>query len=131
MAKDKFSFSFVFDREFHFESYGVKIKIESNSNELLNAAERIINDGIPGSVRFIENENGASANTFSLMLDGGVYTLFHNGKQVTEGGIETRFLKYFSHVVRVEVAEHAVSKVFARRRGWMEGKGDCLTGQEL
>lgn len=125
MLEEKLIFQGAFDREFLFESYGVKIKVESNRQELLDEAKTLVCKALVDRVKFIESQNGAPEYSFGIGVDDGVYFLFQNGRQTTHGESKTPFFKYFNNSLRIEVAEHAVSKVFLHA-GVVSWKGKAI-----
>lgn len=102
----------TFDKAFCFESYGVKLRIESNLTSLLDEARRVILSALPGQVRFIENVEAGGSHAFGIAYESGYYFLLRNGEQIRKGKIEWRFFRFFNSMIRVEVAEYAVSRVF-------------------
>lgn len=125
MSKESLIFRCAFDREFHFESYGVRVKIESNCQGLLDEARRTVIAAFGCRALLIENGNGESDHVFGIAFDGGHYFLFKNGEQISYGKSEKLFFKYLNSILRVEVAEYADSRVFLHAGvvGW---KGNAI-----
>lgn len=125
MSEERLTFRCAFDREFNFESYGVRIKVESDSQGLLDKARQAVIAAFINRAVFIENVNEPSAHAFGIAFDGKHYFLFRNGEQVSYGESERVFFKYLNSILRIEVAEHAESKVFLHAGvvGW---KGNAI-----
>ncbi len=125
MSEERLTIRCAFDREFHFESYGVRVKVESDSQELLSKARQTVIAAFVGRVVFIETVDTSSEHTFGIAFDGTNYFLFKNGKQVSYGESERNFFKYLNSILRIEVAEYAESKVFLHAGvvGW---KGNAI-----
>ena len=125
MSEERLTIRCAFDREFNFESYGVRIKVESNSQGLLDKARQAVIAAFINRAVFIENVNDASEHAFGIAFDGKHYFLFKNGEQVSYGESEKTFFKYLNSILRIEVAEHAESKVFLHAGvvGW---KGNAI-----
>ena len=112
MSEERLIFRRAFGREFNFESYGVRVRIESDSQELLDEARRAVVMGFAGAAMFIENGNDVYDHVFGVVFDGINYLLFRNGEQVTYGKSAKIFFKNLNSRLRIEVAEYADSKVF-------------------
>ena len=102
----------AFDKEFNFESYGVRVRIESDSQELLDEARRTVIAGLFDRAEFIERGNTACDHVFGMSFDGEHYLLYKNGEQISYGMSYKLFFKSLNSRLRIEVAEYAESKVF-------------------
>lgn len=122
MLKKKLTYRGKFPFAFSFESYGVGVKIESNQLELLAEAHRLIKAALLNRIEILEDDRMAkSGHSFGLASnDDGIYFFFQNGKQKEYGESRANFLNFFMSMLRVTVAEHAVSKVFVHAGvvGW-------------
>lgn len=110
------------EHEVRFESYGVKIRIESNRVEVLRKAEEVVRRSLVGRIRLIGERE--TENSFGITLDDdGVYTLYQNGEKNTHGESERNFFKFFGSIIRLTVAEFAEGLVFVHAGvvGWKGG----------
>lgn len=113
-----------FDRKFAFESYGVKVAVESNRDDVLAKAESVVRKALLDRIKIIDNTNAVSEFVFGIGLDEkGIYYLFQGGQQTNNSDSEFIFFKFFDSMIRLTVAEHAVSTVFLHSGavGW-QGK---------
>ncbi len=125
MSEERLTFRCEFDREFHFESYGVRIKIESDSQRLLDKARLTVENTFLGRALFIENDVGFSAHSFGIARDGKYYVPLRNGEQMSYGESEKVFFKYLNGILRIEVAEYTTSRIFVHA-GVVGYKGHAL-----
>jgi hypothetical protein len=110
------------ENEFRFESYGVKIRIESDRVEVLQRAEDVVRRSLVGRLKVIENEE--AEHSFGIFLDDrGTYALYQNGEKNTHSDSERNFFKFFGTILRLTVAEFAREKVFVHAGvvGWNGG----------
>lgn len=112
MSKECLALSDTFDNKFYFESYGVRIKVESNSQGLLEEIRQVVIAALVNRVVFIENSGESSKHSFGVAFDGRNYILFRNGKKVSQHESAKLFFKYLNGRLRIEVAEYAKSNVF-------------------
>jgi hypothetical protein len=113
MSDESLVFHDTFDRFFQFESYGVRVRIESNRQEILAEAEKLITKVLLGGIEIIDNPEVEAEHSFGIGLDeSGIYFLFQNGKQISHGDVPLYFFNYFESCLRIVIAEHAVSMVF-------------------
>ena len=113
---------------FCFESYGVPIRIESNSPEVLRIAFSTARSALLGDVR--EIKCSSVQQVFSLPVStNGECTIIQNGEPMVTAKMEMRFWKYFDSLVRILVAEFTKKYVFlhAGTVGW-HGKALVLPG---
>lgn len=95
-----------------FESYGVKVGIESNNERFLKKIEDQLPHIIP-NVFVAKNNNFEAEHNFSMNVrNDGVFELYQDGEEVTYGDSEENFLKFACSKLRLTVAEFAKSKVF-------------------
>jgi hypothetical protein len=125
MSEERLTFRCEFDREFHFESYGVRIKIETDSQRLLDKARLTVENTFLGRALFIENGIDSTAHVFGIAHDGEHYFLYKNGEQVSYGNSEKVFFKYLNGILRIEVAEHTTSRIFVHA-GVVGFKGQAI-----
>lgn len=104
-----------------FESYGVRVMIESNSLEILEQAVGTARTALLDRVKFLGKERAELSFRFYL-AENGICTLFQNDEKITEDLPEYRFWKFFNGLTRIIVAEHAKSVVFvhAGAVGWRQ-----------
>ncbi len=114
MLEERLIIRCAFDREFYFDSYGVRVKVESDLQELLDEAKQAVIAGFGNCAVFIENGSGnqESGHVFGITFDGTHYFLFKNGAQISYGKSKKIFFKYLGGILRIDVAEYADSKVF-------------------
>ncbi|MDQ3221623.1 MAG: hypothetical protein M3Q26_12915 [Acidobacteriota bacterium] len=121
MTEEKLIFQPVFDREFCFESYGVRIRIESDRQELLEEAESVIRKALLNRIEIIDSKKVSPEHSFGIGSDeNGILYLYQDGKYNSHTEVKWGFFKYFNSLLRIVVAEHAVGKVFihAGTVGW-------------
>jgi hypothetical protein len=111
------------EEDFRFESYGVKIRIQSDRIEVLRRTEAVIRRSLVGQLEIIENYN--FDRSFGITFDGTIYTLYQDGENNTFGKSDKNFFKFFGSIVRLTVAEFAKSRVFVHAGvvGW---KGNAI-----
>src|SRR5438874_7899500 len=97
-------------RSFVFDSFGVDVKIESNRQEILNDAEKVVRKSLLNWISPVENVN--PDHTFILLEDSGNYLMFQNQKEIASGESKDIFLKFFDSMIRIAVAEYADGWVF-------------------
>lgn len=110
------------ENEFRFESYGVKIRIESDRIEVLHRAEDVVRRSLVGRIKILEEQE--TEHSFGITLDDdGTYTLYQNGEKNTHGESERNFFKFFGSIIRLTVAEFAEGLVFVHAGvvGWKGG----------
>jgi hypothetical protein len=110
-SEESVSYSRVFDCELVFESYGVKVKLEATSPELLKEAERTARKALLDRIRILETREAEHSFGFTSDEAGTLY-LFQNGERVSSDDLRTRFFKFFNSLLRIVVAEHARDRVF-------------------
>lgn len=116
------------------ESYGVKIRIDSNSTDILAQAEMVARHSLLGKVKRING--GPPDLTFELTkTNGGTYRFLHNGKYLASGRSQKKMLKFFDTIIRVSIGESAKNLLFIHAGvvGW-KGRaiimpGDSFTGK--
>ena len=115
-----------FDKEISFESYGVRIRIASDSQDLIDEAIRAVSAGFGDKTSFTDDVGSqGSGHDFVVTFDGDHYLLFRNGEQVSYAKSKKIFFKNLNGRLRIEAAEYAKSKVFLHAGvvGW---KGSAI-----
>jgi hypothetical protein len=112
MSEERLAFNGTFDCEFCFESYGVRVKIESNSRRLLEEVRQVAMAALVDRVVFIDNPGKPLKHTFGVAFDGAKYILYINGSRISDNPSAKAFFKYLNSRIRIEVAEYAKSNVF-------------------
>lgn len=97
-------------KEFAFESYGVKARIECSNEKLLETASRIVCRTLLDRLTPIDRDN--AEHVFTIRTDGKRFLMHLNGEDLGDGESETVFFKYFDTRVRLLIAEYAVGFVF-------------------
>src|SRR4051794_32019507 len=101
------------ERNFCIESYGVRVRIESNDEELLEDAREVIRKAFVGNAEIIEN--GRDDTTLSYRIErlkrGKIALTLTEGEYIPFGTSRRSFLKYFNSRLRLTVCEHAKSHV--------------------
>ena len=96
---------------FVFQSYGVKVTIESNRREMLDEAERIARASLLGNLKVLRSKNADIV--FRLDQHGPQsYRMYLNGEPTSAGRSRFKFLKFFDAVLRATVGEYAPDLVF-------------------
>jgi hypothetical protein len=116
---------------FCFKSYGVGIKIESNSSEVLDLAVKATQRAL--LERTVEISCADATQHFQILGDSdGVYGLFQNGREMATDKLSHKFWKYFDGLVRILVAEFTkeVVIVHAGVVGW-HGKAIVVPGDSF
>jgi hypothetical protein len=98
-------------RPFRFVSYGVRIEINSNEQEIIDEAEAVSRRSLLGNVRIARGR--AVDVRFDLnRTKGGTYQLIQNGERIASGRSRFKFLNFFDSMIRVTVGEWAPDHVF-------------------
>lgn len=99
------------DYEFVFKSYGVRVKVQACSSDLLAEAEKVVEKAFVGRIEILESL--AAEHVFGIDVDGaGGLALYNNGERITGDASRPRFFKFFNSLVRITVAEHAKDVIF-------------------
>lgn len=96
---------------FDFESYGVFVRIESNLQEMVDEAEKLVKVSLLNNVRPVVKKK------FDLVFQldrnkRGTRIISQNENEIARGGTHKKFFKFFDSVIRVAVAERAPGLVF-------------------
>lgn len=108
---NKLRYPRAFDSDIVFESYGVRVKLEATTTELLIDAEQIARKALLNRLRILESQEVDHTFGFAEDDEGTLY-LFHNGEELSFDKSRTRFFKFFNSMLRIAVAEYAKGSVF-------------------
>ena len=98
-------------RPFRFTSYGVRVEIISNRQNIVSQAEAVVRKSLLNNVKPYRGKR--FDHRFELIhTDGGTYKLIQNGERLSYGRSRRKFFKYFDSIIRVAVGEYAVERVF-------------------
>jgi hypothetical protein len=114
-----------------FESYGVSVRIESNSGEILDAAVRQARSALLGNLREIDCSK--SEQVFTLNVDeDGICRTVQNGRLMVADKAGANYWHFFDGLVRLLVADFAPSAVFVHAGvvGW-RGKAIVIPGNSF
>lgn len=117
---------------FRFESYGVKIEINGNLQEIVDGAAAVAKRSLLNDVRIL-NEGVKFDQYFELnRTKSGIYILNQNHERISSGRSRKKFFNYFDSIVRVTVGEHAVDRIFLHAGvvGW-KGKAIVIPGDSF
>lgn len=105
-----------------FESYGVRIRIESNRKQIVDRVRRIADVSLLGGL--VDIEPAKASHVFALLKEKGRLKLFLSGEELADTPFSKAFYNYFESRLRVLVAEFAKDLVFVHAGvvGW-KGKG--------
>lgn len=96
---------------FRFESYGVRVHVTSNEQDIVDEAATVLRKSLLGDVRTIEG--GQFDHHFELNRSkDGMMHLVQNEVELSRGRSRKKFFKFFDSVIRVAVGEYAVDRVF-------------------
>ena len=110
MVREK-SIGRVFENTFCFESYGVKVRLESNKSETLAQAKATARRALLGRLDSIDCQ--LADHSFGFRVDKkGVCYLFQDGQKMVHGLPDQRFFRFFDSLVRILVGEFAPEHVF-------------------
>lgn len=99
-------------KSFRFESFGVNVVVESDSKVLLETAREIVEDAFATSATIFDTGGVDPSHTFRITKVDGQFILYKDGSLRETGESEKNFFNYLNSVLRLEVAEFAVDKVF-------------------
>jgi len=109
---------------FTLESYGIRIGVEANRDEILEKVKKILPIELPERYKIVKNE--FINHFFSLnYTKKGDYSLVKNGEKLACGISEEDIIKYFGREIRITVAEFAKGKVFLHA-GVVGHKGQAI-----
>ena len=97
--------------EFFFESYGVRVKVEASTAELISEAERTARRALVENL--VELDEPDAEHTFKILSgESGTLFLERDGERISFDDRYQRFFKFFDSLLRITVAEYAVGRVF-------------------
>lgn len=96
--------------EFSFESYGVKVRVESQENSFFEKAVEVVRRTTLGRLKLIDSND--ADHVFNLSYINGIYSMDLDGEDLGTGELVWAGLRYFDTRVRLVIAEHAVDHVF-------------------
>jgi hypothetical protein len=120
-----------FEYQFCFQSYGVPVRLESNSEEILEKATSTARTALLGRIRPIDCDKAEQ--TFSLPITPeGLCSIVQNGESMATDKTGFKFWKFFDSLVRILIAEFAKDVVFlhAGAVAW-RGKAIILPGNSF
>lgn len=114
-------------RPFRFESFGAKIEIAGNRQDMIDRATGISRASLLGNIKEIDDEK--VDRTIEINFDGKTYEMIYDGSEPARGEDEAVFFKYFDSIVRATVGEESREFVFLHAGvvGW-RGKAIVLPG---
>ena len=124
MTEKEINYSGAVEHAFAFESYGVRVRIESSDPELLKAAEQTARHALLNRITVLDNEDVEHVFTITENHEGTLF-LIQNGKQLSYDNLRHRFLKFFDSMLRITIAEHALGWVFVHA-GAVAWKGKAI-----
>jgi len=96
---------------FAFESYGVFVKITSNSADAIRRAEEVVRTSLLGNVRPVAEAE--FDHHFELDVDAaGTHFLVQNGERLSYTENASSHYKFFDSILRVAIGEYAVGRIF-------------------
>jgi len=111
----------------YLESYGVRVRIESNNKRLFNDARRQTEHALVGNFRIIDPVE--TPHVFRLEREEGGYSQVKNGEKSGVNKSRKVLLRYFDSMLRITIAEYAVGHVFLHAGvvGW-KGRAIVIPG---
>jgi len=112
------------------ESYGVRVRLESNNPKLFDDARIRAELALAGNLRFTDQVD--TPHVFRLERKGRGYIQVKNGERSGVSRNKRAFLKYFDSCLRLTIAEYAVGRVFVHAGvvGW-NGKAIVIPGSSF
>lgn len=132
MSKERINERRYFDRLISFNSYGVGVGLEGDDPVLLEKARELIVRAFGNRAEIFEGPAAKSENVFGIAWENGRFRLYKNGLEITSGVSERNFFKYLNSLLRLEVAEFAVNRVFVHAGvvGW-NGQAIVIPGKSF
>jgi hypothetical protein len=93
------------------EAYGVHVRIVCRPPELADDIRETVYDSLPGAARIIDKGEAEAVRTFGISYEHGNYCLVQDNAEASRSESKYILFKYFSSLLRVAVAEHAVGRV--------------------
>ncbi len=110
-------------RPFTFESFGVHIKIDGNTQEMIDEGERTARASLLNLLR--PTDGKAAEQMFEIKRNKTNYALYQNGEGIGACRGRKKFFKFFDSILRITVGEHAVDRVFLHA-GAVAWKGKAI-----
>ena len=117
-------------RPFTFESFGVTVRIDGSTQEMVDEGARIARTSLVNMLRPVKRKN--VDRTFELRRTKSTHVLYQDGDRFTSCRGRKKFFKFFDSMIRITIGEHAVDRVFlhAGAVGW-KGKAIILPAQSF
>lgn len=118
-----------------FESYGAKIRIDSNSADVLRRAQEVTRRSLLFNVSTIPDSRKTDQVFELTKSKSGLYRFSQNGTYLASVRSSKKFFKFFDTIIRVSVGESAKNLVFIHAGvvGWRDKAivmpGDSFTGK--
>jgi len=114
-------------KPFRFESFGARIEITGNRQDMIDRAAAIAGSSLLGKITEIADQN--VDRTIEVNFDGTTYEMIYPGSEPARGEDEVVFFKYVDSIIRASVGEEARDFVFLHAGvvGW-KGKAIVLPG---
>ena len=115
---------------FTFESFGVTVRIDSNTQEMVDEGERMVRVSLVNMLRPVTRKSVDQS--FEIRRNKTNYALYHNGEGMTACRGRKKFFRFFDSIIRIVVGEHAVDRVFlhAGAVGW-KGKAIVMPAESF
>src|SRR5688500_19528142 len=97
---------------FDFESYGVRVRIHGNDQNLVDDAAEVARRSLLGDVVQVGGDEFDQTFELTQSTKGGSFRMVQNGESIATGRSRRKFLKLFDSMIRVAVGELAVDRVF-------------------
>ena len=113
------------NRPFSFESFGVRIKIDGNTQEMIDEGERTARTSLLNLLQPIKAKDADQL--FELRRNKTNYALYQNGVGIGSCRGRKKFFKFFDSVIRASIGEQTTDWVFVHAGvvGW-NGKAILL-----
>lgn len=112
MSKERNIVQRDFDTRFCFESYGVRIGLASDDDDLLDEARQTVEKAFGTSAKIFESCESHVDRVFGVSYENGQFCLYKDGSMVSAGQSRRNFFKYLNSALRLEIAEFAHDRVF-------------------
>lgn len=114
-------------KPFRFESFGARIEITGNRQDMIDRAAAIAGSSLLGKITEITDND--VDRTIQVNFDGTTYEMIYPGSEPARGEDEVVFFKYVDSIIRASVGEEARDFVFLHAGvvGW-KGKAIVLPG---
>ena len=96
---------------FVFESFGVRVRIESNDMDLLAEAESQLRKALIGKLDILSDSSFADF-SYGVEVNGSRFVLYEDEKYLSSGENKIHFLRYFDNIVSARVTTNAKGLIF-------------------